>query len=138
MEFFKEIWEKGEVFMHTQVSREPARDAYHLLRIVFILAPIIAGLDKFFYILVDWSQYLGISFGPYGKIFLMIAGVAEIIVGLGVFFRPKIFANIAGVWLALIIVNLLILGSFFDIVLRDFGLCLSAFALGRLAKVYGR
>ncbi|MBX7066692.1 MAG: hypothetical protein K1X28_05625 [Parachlamydiales bacterium] len=121
-----------------RASREPAKDAYILLRVVFIFAPIIAGFDKFFNLLVDWEQYLGVHFGAYGKTFMMIAGVVEIIAGLGVIFRPKLFANIIGLWLALIIINLLILEDFFDIALRDFGLCLSAFALGRLAKVYGR
>lgn len=121
-----------------RVSREPARDAYLLLKIVFIVAPLLAGVDKFFYFLTDWSQYLGVHFGEFGKIFLMIAGVIEIIVGIGVILRPRVFANVVGVWLCLIIINLLILGAFYDIALRDLGLALSAFALGRLAKVYGR
>lgn len=121
-----------------RVSREPARDAYLLLKIVFIVAPILAGADKFFYLLTDWSQYLGVHFGEFGKVFLMIAGVVEILVGIGVIVKPRIFANVIGVWLCLIIINLLILGSFYDIALRDLGLALSAFALGRLAKVYCR
>src|SRR5215831_5020818 len=32
--------------------------AYMLLYVAFILAPIIAGLDKFFDVLVRWDQYL--------------------------------------------------------------------------------
>lgn len=121
-----------------RVSREPARDAYILLRIFFSAAPIIAGFDKFFEVLTDWNQYLGLHFGSFGNAFMMIAGVMEIIAGFGVIFRPRLFANVIGVWLALIIINLLILENFFDVALRDFGLCFSAFALGRLAKVYGR
>lgn len=52
----------------------------------------------------------------------------------GVFFKPVWFANIVGLWLALIILNLLFLGSYYDIAARDLGLCLSAFALGKLQK----
>jgi len=36
-------------------------------------------------------------------------------------------------WLLGIIVNLLVLGGFFDIALRDFGLLVAALALNRLA-----
>lgn len=119
-----------------KVSTEPAYNAYILLKIVFVVAPILAGLDKFFYFLVDWRQYLSISAGAYAATFMMLIGVVEVIAGIGVYFRPKIFAYIIGVWLAFIILNLLFLGNFYDIALRDFGLCLSAFALSQLAKVY--
>lgn len=118
------------------VSKGPAHQAYILLRIVFIVAPIVAGVDKFFDFLVDWDMYMVPWFGGFGAPLMMAAGVVEVIAGLGVIFKPKIFANIVGLWLALIIVNLLLLGDFYDIALRDLGLCLSAFALGRLAKVY--
>lgn len=119
-----------------RVSREPTRDAFILLKIVFVVLPLLAGVDKFFYFLVDWSQYLSAVFGGYGDLILMIIGVVEMLVGIGVFFKPRIFAPLIGVWLALIIINLLILGTFYDVAVIDFGLCLSAFALGRLAKVY--
>jgi hypothetical protein len=41
-------------------------------------------------------------------------------------------------WLAGIILNLLILGRYLDVALRDFGLLLGALALGRLAEAYAR
>lgn len=124
--------------------REPARDAYILLKIVFAAAPILAGCDKFFHVLVNWNQYLSLHFeggvhrsDSVAQMFLIGIGFIEIFIGLGVIFRPRLFANVVGVWLALVIINLIVLQSFFDVILRDFGLCLSAFALGRLAKVYG-
>lgn len=118
------------------VSKGPAHQAYMLLRVVFIAAPIIAGVDKFFDFLVDWDKYMVPWFGGFGAGLMKAAGVVEVIAGLGVIFKPKIFANIVGLWLVLIILNLLLMGEYYDIALRDFGLCLSAFALGRLAKVY--
>lgn len=118
------------------VSKGPAHQAYMLLRIVFVVAPVVAGLDKFFDFLVDWDKYLLPWFGSYGSPFMMVVGVVEVIAGIGVIFKPKIFANIIGLWLFLIILNLLVLQNYYDIALRDLGLCLSAFALGRLAKVY--
>ncbi|HSX11646.1 MAG TPA: hypothetical protein VLF94_08030 [Chlamydiales bacterium] len=117
------------------VSKGPTHQAYLLLRVVFVVAPILAGLDKFFDVLVDWDKYLVPWFGGFGPPLMLIAGVVEVIAGLGVFFKPKIFANIVGLWLVFIILNLIALGDYYDIALRDLGLCLSAFALGRLAKV---
>lgn len=38
-------------------------------------------------------------------------------------------------WLAGIITNLLILGKFYDVALRDFGLLIGALALARLATI---
>jgi hypothetical protein len=48
-------------------------------------------------------------------------------------FRPKWGAYVVALWLAGIIVNLLILGDFYDVALRDFGLLVGALALARLA-----
>src|SRR5882724_5933358 len=38
--------------------RNPAYQGYLLLRIGFVVAPLLFGLDKFFNILVDWDKYL--------------------------------------------------------------------------------
>ncbi len=38
--------------------QDPAYEAFWLLRIGFIVAPILFGLDKFFDVLVDWERYL--------------------------------------------------------------------------------
>jgi hypothetical protein len=32
----------------------PAYQAYQILHLAFIVAPLVAGLDKFFHILVNW------------------------------------------------------------------------------------
>jgi hypothetical protein len=39
-------------------------------------------------------------------------------------------------WLLGIVANLLLMGAFFDIALRDFGLAIGAFALGRLSQQF--
>lgn len=64
---------------------------------------------------------------------MMIVGVIEIVAGIGVLFKPQIFGNIVGAWLIGIIINLLLLGEYYDIILRDLGLSIGAFALGQLA-----
>ncbi len=118
-------------------SKSPAWQAYRILHWAFTAAPVIAGLDKFTHLLVDWDKYLAspiarlLPISPHA--FMLVVGVVEVIAGLLVAVKPRIGAYVVAAWLAGIIVNLLIAGSWFDIALRDFGLALGALALGRLS-----
>lgn len=122
----------------TESSAVAANQAFQILRFGFTVAPILAGLDKFFHLLVDWDKYLPSAandvLGGHGHQFMMLVGVIEIIAGIGVFVKPRIFAYIVAVWLLLIIVNLLMIPGYYDIALRDLGLALAALALGRLSQ----
>jgi hypothetical protein len=128
-------------FPIAETAHNYAYQAYQILHWGFVIAPILAGVDKFFNKLTDWSMYL---WAPLGNIvggagtFMRIVGVIEIVAGFLVAFKPKIGAPIVAIWLIGIIVNLLLLGSYFDIALRDFGLCLGALALSRLAMEFDR
>jgi hypothetical protein len=121
-----------------KVAAEPVRQAYWILRAGFTVAPILAGLDKFFHVLVDWDKYLSPTInnllGGNGHAFMMAVGVIEIVAGIGVALRPKIFAYVVAAWLLGIIVNLLLVPGYFDVALRDLGLALGALALGRLSQ----
>ena len=114
--------------------------AFRILQVVFVGAPILSGLDKFFNFFVEWAVYLSPSvmnvIHGQDPLLLGVAGVIEIIAGIGMIFKPKIFAYIISGWLALIVVMLLQTGNFYDIALRDLGLCLSAFAFGKLSQKY--
>jgi len=126
-------------FPVAETAHNPAYQAYQILHWGFFVAPLIAGLDKFFNKLVDWSVYL---WAPLAKLvggadtFMRIVGAIEIVAAFLVAFKPKIGAPIVAVWLAGIIVNLLLVGRYFDIALRDLGLCLAALALFRLASQF--
>jgi len=117
-----------------------AYQAYQILRIGFTVAPILAGLDKFAHLMVDWDKYLPATvnnmLGGHGHEFMLVVGVIEIVAGIGVFLKPKIFAYVVSAWLLLIIVNLLMIPGYYDIALRDLGLALGALALGRLSSTY--
>jgi hypothetical protein len=119
------------------LAQEPARHAFLLLRTVFTVAPILFGLDKFFNLLTDWTIYLApvaTSVVPVSaQAFMYGVGAIEILAGLLVAFRPRIGSLVVAAWLLGIIVNLLVLGSFYDVALRDFGLLVGALALNRLA-----
>ncbi len=126
---------------NTNVAR-PGYQAYQILRLGFTVAPIAAGLDKFFHFLVNWDQYLP-SFvdnltGGHGHQLMLAAGVIEIMAGIGVALKPKIFAYVVAAWLLMIVVNLLMIPGYFDIALRDFGLSLGALALARLSHEFDR
>ena len=80
----------------------PAYQAYQILHVGFVVAPIVAGLDKFFNLLVNWEQYLPAfvnkMVGGHGHELMLVAGVVEIIAGLGVWFKPKFFAYVVSAW----------------------------------------
>ena len=120
----------------------PSYQAYQILRIGFSVAPIIAGVDKFLHLLVNWDQYLppvvNNILGGAGHPFMYIVGAIEIVAGIGVFIKPKIFAYVVAAWLVAIIVNLLLIPGYYDVALRDLGLALGALALGRLSATYDK
>jgi hypothetical protein len=125
----------------SELWKVPEYQAYQILHAAFVIAPIIAGIDKFLHLLTNWDQYLApriAALSPIGGHGLMVAiGPIEIIAGLLVAFRPRIGAYVVLAWLLGIIMNLLLIPGFFDVALRDFGLALGALALARLSVQYG-
>jgi uncharacterized membrane protein YphA (DoxX/SURF4 family) len=120
------------------VRRDPVAQATLLLRIGFTVAPILFGLDKFANVLTDdWTRYLAPAFNDIipgsAEDAMHIVGVIEIVAGLVVAVAPRFGGLLVAGWLAGIIVNLLIVGGYGDIALRDFGLMLGALTLARLA-----
>ncbi len=117
-----------------------SHQAFRLLQFAFVVAPLVAGADKFFNFLCNWETYLtplvpkltGIGAHP----FMMAVGVVEILAAILVAVKPKIGSALVTGWLAAIIVNLLLIPGFFDVALRDLGLCIAAFALFRLSSAY--
>jgi hypothetical protein len=58
-----------------------------------------------------------------GHGFMLVVGVVELLAALIVAVKPRIGAYVVAAWLGGIIANLLILGGFYDVALRDFGPC---------------
>ncbi|MEO7167890.1 MAG: hypothetical protein ABI016_12770 [Chthoniobacterales bacterium] len=123
-------------------AEAPAYQAFRILQVGFVAAPFLAGLDKFFHLLVNWDKYLPSVVARLSPIpghqLMLVVGVIEIIAGLGVAWKPRIFAWVVAAWLLLIIANLLLIPGYFDIALRDFGLFLGALALARLSQQFAR
>ncbi len=123
------------------LRRDPAAQAFMLLRIAFTVAPILFGLDKFAEVMIgDWPKYLAPEFNdiiPGSALDAMyLVGAVEIVAGLVVAFSPRFGGLLVAGWLAGIIVSLLLVGGYADIALRDLGLLLGALALARLASAY--
>ncbi len=114
--------------------------AYEILHAGYVIAPLVAGTDKFFNGLVNWDQYLSSEipsrFGMSQRSFMKLVGAIEIAAGIGVAVKPKVFAYVVGGWLLGIVGNLGIRKQYYDIALRDIGLALGAVALGRLSHQY--
>ncbi len=114
--------------------------AYWVLRIGLGVGPFLAGLDKFFNFLTDWSMYLSPMATKVIPIsataFMHIVGVIEMVVGLVVLAGfTRIGAYVVMVWLIAIAINLVTTGMYYDLAVRDIEIALGAFALARLAEV---
>jgi len=117
---------------------DPAAQAFSLLRVAFTVAPILFGLDKFAGVLTDdWTKYLAPQFDALipgsAQTAMYFVGAVEVVAGIVVAVAPRFGGLLVAAWLAGIIVNLLLVGGYGDIALRDFGLLVGALALSRLA-----
>ena len=123
------------------LRRDPVAQAFLIMRIAFFVAPILFGIDKFANVLTDdWTRYLAPAFNDIipgnASDAMHIVGVVEIVAGLVVAVSPRFGGLLVAGWLGGIIVNLLIVGGYGDIALRDFGLMLGALTLSRLATAF--
>jgi hypothetical protein len=130
----------GSLSVRDRLRNDPTFQAFWLLRIGFTVAPILFGIDKFAEVLTNWDKYLApwvddLVPGTAHQAMYAV-GVIEIVAGLAVFVLPRFGAYLVAAWLLGIIVNLVSIGGFGDIALRDFGLLLAALTLARLATAF--
>ena len=114
--------------------------AWWALRIGLGVGPILAGIDKYFNILTDWSMYLSplatkvVPVSP--ATFMHIVGAVEVSAGVVVLTRwTRIGSYVVMAWLLSIAVNLLTTGMFYDLAVRDVEIAVGAFALAQLTAV---
>jgi hypothetical protein len=111
-----------------------------MLKIAVGAAPFLAGLDKFFNLLTNWSDYLNpvaLQYVPVdAETFMRGVGVVEMIVGLAILTRwTRLGAYVAACWLVAIAVNLVSMEKFYDVAVSDLLLAVAAFSLARLTAV---
>jgi hypothetical protein len=116
---------------------EVVRSSYTLLKYAFGLVPIIAGADKFTNLITRWEEYLNPAISSLLNVtphtFMLLVGVIEIIAGIMVFVKPRIGGFIVMAWLLAISLQLLFMGRYFDVAIRDAVLALGALTLARLS-----
>ena len=122
------------------LAQGPAWQAFLILHWAFVVLPLTAGADKFFNVLAPWRDYLAPLIpdvlGVSAQQLMHTIGVGEVLLGLLVAFAPRVGGWLVAGWLAAISANLLLIGGFADVAVRDAGLALGALALARLAAVY--
>lgn len=110
-----------------------------VLKFTFGLVPIIAGLDKFTYLLTDWSQYLSSGFSELIPVqdstFMLFVGVIEIAAGVLVFLKTRFGAFVVMAWLISIALTLILSGRYLDVAVRDLVMAVGAFTLAKLSEV---
>jgi len=109
------------------------------LRLSFGLVPFLAGLDKFFNILTDWTQYQSPILQQVLPVsttaFMHVVGVIEMIVGIAILTRwTRVGSYVAMVWLVAISANLVTTGKYFDVAVRDLVLAVGAYTLASLTE----
>ncbi|MBP7570863.1 MAG: DoxX family membrane protein [Acidobacteria bacterium] len=122
--------------------RHELETAYWALRPAIGATAFLAGLDKYFNLLANWTDYvspLALEVLPFGATTLMqVVGVVEIAVGLAILLGwTRLGAYVASAWLAAIALNLVTTGRYFSIAVRDLVMAVAAYTLARLAEVRG-
>lgn len=125
-----------------RVNTDPSLSAFWILRIGFVVLPLLMGLDKFANVMTYWPEYLApwiidiMSFSA--QTAMHFVGVVELVAAASMIIKPRYASYVLSLWLLGIIVNLVSMGVFLDVALRDVGLLVAALALTRLASKYDK
>jgi hypothetical protein len=125
--------------METVVSSPTVRSVWTILRVTFGIVPIVAGADKFTDLLTNWDMYLNptiASMLPFSAhMFMQIVGGIEIVAGLLVLAKPALGGWIVMLWLICIALQLIAMGKYLDVAVRDLVMSIGAMSLARLSRV---
>jgi hypothetical protein len=125
-----------------RLKTEPTFQAFWLMRLGFTLVPILFGADKFAHVMVNWDKYLAPDvqrwLSPFDTVHqtMYVVGAVEMFAGLVVLLLPRVGGYLVALWLAGIIVNLAMIGGYWDILMRDVALFLLALTFARLASAF--
>ena len=110
--------------------------AFELLRYGYTSLLILCGIDKFFLVLTDWTQYQSVTALQITHLthheLLAASGLIEIFLGILVAFHPRVGSIFTGIWLLAITTNLLMFPDDYYIALLNLILAIGAFAMSVL------
>lgn len=103
------------------IELKKVQQAELILQITYGLFFIIAGADKFFYVVTYWPKYVSPFLFQYALGVLWLSSLLEIILGVLLFTRYTLYSAWALLlWVGFVIVDLLSFGpEYLDIVVRD-------------------
>jgi hypothetical protein len=109
------------------------------LRVTLGVTATLAGLDKFFNLLADWTAYISPTAAHVLPVsattFMHLVGGIEMLVGLAILLvAPVVGSYAAAGWLLLVAVNLAI-GGHLDVAVRDVVMSVAALTLARLLEI---
>jgi hypothetical protein len=111
---------------------------WNLSKWVYGLIPVLIGLDKFSFFIVNWNIYVSpfaASMIPITYL-VPIVGIIEIVAGLLILTHWQRFgAFLVAAWIGIVIVNLLLTGTFYDIALRDTAIAFGYIVFGMLTEI---
>jgi uncharacterized membrane protein YphA (DoxX/SURF4 family) len=127
---------------HSQSAESKVHTLWLLLKWTYGLVAIAAGADKFFNLITHWEQYVSpmiISMLPIPlPQFMYLVGIIEIVVGILILTKyTRWGAYLIMAWLLLIVVNLLSMGMYYDICVRDTVMAVGAYVLAQLTEIVG-
>lgn len=125
---------------YISIAKEKLSHTITLLRLTYGLLFIVAGIDKFFDIITRWGQYVNPKLLSYLstdlKSFIAGVGIWEILLGFLILICcTRLGAYLAVLWLIAIAVNLVTMGHFYDIAVRDVVMAIGALVLARLINI---
>ena len=112
-----------------------------VLKYAYGIVPIVLGLDKFFFFIVDWNIYVSPLVAVYVPMIavshlLQIVGIVEVVAGIIVLSKWTRFgAYLVAAWVGVVIINLLTIGGFYDIIARDLVIVLGYCTLALLTEI---
>lgn len=120
------------------LRNEKVWNVTNLLKYTYSIVPIVAGLDKFSNLLVNWENYLNplvlrlIPVTP--SAFMHMVGIIEVAAGILVLINPRVGGYVVMSWLMSIVLNLVSTGMYYDIAVRDLAMSVGAYCLAKLAE----
>jgi len=120
------------------VNDNKFNNLWTLSKYVYGLVPVLIGLDKFFFFIVDWNIYvspLAASIIPMTTL-VPLVGIIEIAAGILILTKyPRFGAYLVAAWIGVIIINLFLIGGLYDIILRDVAIAFGYIAFGMLTEL---
>lgn len=112
---------------------------FQILNYTLAAVPILMGADKFFNLLANWTVYFPSNLFAFPmwvpQVFMYMAGLGEIVVGVILLWKPKIGALLLMLMYTTIVLDLvLFIHNYWNIAVLDTAFVLVAYAFLKLQK----